>query len=312
MTAQPTDQPRSFLSRAFSYAKGIHPINKGLLVAAVAMHLVPESVVRSGIEFYRDQTAQKVSDLSAAESALVQSVFGADFATDTIRKRYSNNETACGETNSAETAFVACVRRGSDTITIATPNQFIDDYSQDGSLSGRRISTFMHEVTHIWQNRTNAPNGGRCSTYDLPPTDVMNAAMTFDQYCNERQGQLVGLYSAIYLRPTQVNETDLSTEHGRYFDRIRQIVEAKFPRAAQLRAHMQSRARAHLTCFNAAGSNQNAQSICNNRYYTNLRGQPLTASASQVTFTLPNGQVRYPALEEARRNGELPAARPTS
>lgn len=305
-TAEKSTQA-SFLSRAFSYAKNMHPVNKALFLAAAAMHLVPHSVITSGVEFYRDQTAQKVDALSTGEAALVQSVFGSDFDTRSIRKRYSNNETACGETGNAQTAYVACVRRSSPTITFATASDFMDDYSRDGSISGSRTSTFMHEVTHIWQHRTAAPNGGACTSYDLPPKDIMNTAMTFDQYCTERQGQLVGTYAAFYLRPSQMSQTDLTTEGGRYFDRIRQIVEAKFPRARGAREAMQRRAQQHLSCFNGAAGNITAQQACNARYYTNLRGQPLTTAAQQVTFTLPNGQVRYPAIEAAQR-----AARPSS
>lgn len=307
MTAEQKSAQAPFLSRAFSYAKNMHPVNKALLVAAAAMHLVPQSVIDSGVEFYRDQRAQKVDSLSTGEAALIQSVFGADFDTRAIRKRYSNNETACGETGNAQTSYVACVRRISPTITFAASSGFMDDYSRDGSISGSRTATFMHEVTHIWQHRTKAPNGGTCASYDLPSADIMNTAMTFDHYCTERQGQLVGMYASFYLRPSQVNQTDLTTEGGRYFDRIRQIVEAKFPHAIAARAVMQRRAQQHFACFNAAAANTNGQNACNARHYTNLRGQPLTTAAQQVTFTLPNGQVRYPAIEAAQR-----AARPSS
>lgn len=305
-TAQKSTQT-TFLSRAFSYAKNMHPVNKALLVAAAAMHLVPTSVINSGIEFYRDSTAQKVDTLSTGEAALVQAVFGADFDTNNIRKRYSNNETACGETGNADTAFVACVRRSSPTITFAASADFMDDYSRDGSMSGSRISTFMHEVTHIWQHRTEARNGGQCTSYDLPQADIMNKALTFDDYCSERQGQLIGNYAAFYLRPSQIGAISLREPEGQYFDRIRQIVEAKFPRAIAARQMMQRRAQQHFACFNAAANNASAQNTCNARYYLNLRGQPLTTTAQQVTFTLPNGQVRYPVIEAAQR-----AARPTS
>lgn len=315
MTDAPRKSQRSVLSRAFAYAKGLHPVNKVLLVTAIGLNIVPTEVITKAISsvdsFYQDQTALKVSGLSTSERALVQAVFGADFDTGTIRKRYSNNENACGETNSEDTVFVACVRRSSPTITFAASSDFMDDYSRDGSTSGSRTTTFMHEATHIWQHRTNAVNGGQCHSYDLPPADIMNTAMTFDQYCSERQSQLVGVYAAFYLRPSQLGQTDLTTEGGRYFDRIREIVEAKFPRAAHLRAQMQSRAANHLTCFNAA-ANENGKNACNARFYTNLRGQPLTTTAREVTFTLPNGQVHYPAIEAARRAGALPAARPTS
>lgn len=315
MTDADNKPQRSVLSRAFAYAKGIHPINKVLLVAAVSLHIIPTEVLTKAVgtidNFYRDQTALKVSGLSRGEAALVQSVFGEDFNTTNIRKRYSNNETACGETNSADTAFVACVRRSSPTITFAASSEFMDDYSRDGSMSGGRTLTFMHEATHIWQHRTGAVNGGQCDSYDLQPTDVMNTALTFDNYCSERQGQLVGIYAAFFLRPSQINQTDLTSEAGRYFDRIRQIVEAKFPRAATVRAQMQTRAASHLSCFNAA-ANENGKAACSARFYTNLSGQPLTTSAQQVTFTLPNGQVRYPVIEAARRAGQLPAPRPVS
>ncbi len=291
----------------------MHPANKALLVAAVAMHLVPAEVITAGMDVYRDQTALKVGGLSAGEAALVHAVFGADFNTGNIRKRYSGNENACGETKSDETVFVACVRRGSSAITFAAADDFMDDYSRDGSVLGSRVATFMHEATHIWQHRTKAVSGGQCHSYDLPQRDIMNTAMTFDQYCSERQGQLVGYYAAFYLRPSQLNQTDLSGDSGKYFDRIRQIVEAKFPRATQLRMRMQTRARVHLACFDAAAENKTAQASCNRRYYTNLQGQPLTTSARQVTFTLPDGQVRYPAVEAARRAGAAtPAPRPNS
>ena len=315
MTDASQQQPRSFLSRAFAYAKGMHPVNKVLLVAAVSLHIVPTEVVTTVltpvIDFYRDQSALKISHLSTGEAALVRAVFGDSVDANKIRKRYSSNETACGETNSDETVFVACVRRSSPTITFAASSDFMDDYSRDGSISGSRTTTFMHEATHIWQHRTDAPNSGQCDSYDLQPADVMNTAMTFDDYCSERQAQLVGVYAAFYLRPSQLGQTDLTTEGGRYFDRIRQIVEAKFPRAATVRAQMQSRAASHLTCFNAA-ANENGKNVCNARFYTNLQGQPLTTAPEQVTFTLPNGQVRYPAIEAARRAGQLPAARPNS
>lgn len=299
MAEQAEHKKGSVLTRAFNAVKAMSPFSKACIATALVMNVLPNSAYRYIFDTYDHVTALKNAPLTDGEAALAQAVFGPDFDTSNISKSYRSDRDNCGKDHDSDTITLACVRKGSNIIRIVEPDSFVDDYSRDGSVSGSRTSTFMHEMTHIWQNRGNPATS--CGSYSLPEEMIFNTRLTFDDYCSERQAQLVGVYAKWYLRPSLMAAMDESGEDMRFFVRIRAIVEAKFPRTIALRQHMQQRAQQFVSCNTKAKGDDAAYDRCNVRFYFNLRGQPLTTSAQQVTFTLPNGTVRYPAVEAIRR-----------
>lgn len=287
-----------------------------------ASQTLPEQITRPlstptsyALVHFNAAVSTKHTDLTAGEAVMVRALFGEDFRTDNIRKTYQEtNRYLCFNRRAT-----ACVIGPTNHVQFVNPEYFIDDYSRDGSISGRRTQMFMHEMTHIWQFRQPVGTIDYCRNYRLPEAELMDTSRTFDDYCNEQQGEIIGHYAAFFLRPSGMGVVLMQDPSiAPRFERIRQIVEARFPRAAAVRVEMMRRADNHMTCSDQAGNNETALSNCNTRYYRSIANTPLTTDAYQVTFTLPNGTVRYPSIEAARRNGEVipPApratARPTS
>ena len=182
------------------------------------------------------------------------------------------------------------------------PYGFIDDYSLDGSTGHDRSFVFFHEMTHVWQGMTNESEEG-C---DIDSADDVTPK-SFDDYCHEEQGNLVGRYVTTYLMPNPITgylkewiaqEPDNAEYRDlqQRFEKIRNIVEARFPHARPYRLQQEQNLAGLFNCWQQAGKRQTESDRCNSRHFVNPTGAPLTTSAQEVTFTLPDGRVTRPAV----------------
>ena len=235
--------------------------------------------------------AEASAPLTAGERALVQGVFGKDFATDGITK-YFHRELPPHQRprHKDEASAAAYVLAGNDRdIHFISRDTHARDYSRIPD-AGERVSTFMHEMTHIWQHRQGMTED--CDVYDYQLTDRSR----FGQFCNEQQAAIIGEYTRVFLQPDSLlgRTKGLLPEiqyspNGR---NLMRVVEEQFPQARVSRMAMQarfnaagmcvhSRARDVLTAAQLNGFNlRTAWADCATRYVTTLNGQRLDAMAA--------------------------------
>lgn len=248
--------------------------------------------------------AIKTTPLTQGEAAIAKMVFGPTFNTNAITKSYfarQDSATVCGESGSTNTRVLGCVPRGQTSVFMPEPDIFIDDFSRDGGSAHNRTFVFFHEMTHVWQGMTNAPDY-RCTDEDY------DASKPFDSYCHEEQGNLIGRYVTIYLMPNRMMhdlqyfiaeggpKTAEYREFQQKFESIRDIVETRLPHVRPHRLRQEENVTRMLACWQAAGQNESQSDACTRQHYVNPLGQPLTTSAQEVTFTLPDGRVTRPAV----------------
>lgn len=269
---------------------------------AVSMGLLAGTAVLSvatGIEMtgqalgVRDDRkfAETSAPLTAGERALVQGVFGPDFSTDGITK-YFHREMPPHQRprRQDDPSTLAYVLTGNDRdIHFISRDSHARDYSRVPD-QGQRVSTFMHEMTHIWQHRQGMTED--CDVYDYQLTDRSR----FGDFCNEQQAAIIGEYTRVFLQPDSLlGQTKGLMPQMNYSpagNNLIRVVEEQFPHARTSRMAMQSRFNAAGMCVQARAraylstqqlntfSLRNVWADCASRYVTTLNGQHLDALAA--------------------------------
>lgn len=235
--------------------------------------------------------AETSAPLTAGERALIQSVFGPEFSTDGITK-YFHRELPPHQRprREGELPAAAYVLGGNDRdIHFVNRDTHARDYSRVPD-EGLRVSTFMHEMTHIWQHRQGMTKDCDIYTYQL------TAQSRFGDFCNEQQATIIGEYTRVFLQPDSIlgraKGLVPQIEYSPAGENLMRVVEEQFPQARISRMAMQSRfnaagmcvqaqARASLTTSQLNNFNlRNAWTDCASRYVLTINGERLDAIAA--------------------------------
>lgn len=206
----------------------------------------------------RRHQADSAASLTPEETALVKSIFGQEFETGNIRK-YFHHKAPWPERKTD-------TRHSAAYVTNTAPNEihFIktkahaNDYAKDRSLR----AVFIHEVTHIWQNRQNGRTQ-HCNDYEYKLTPQSRLA----DFCGEQQAEIVADYmSILVMQPKQYGD---AVSRGRSYRKpmyeghanLARVVEDVFPAARATRETEMARLRDFAGCADKARTKK-ARATC--------------------------------------------------
>lgn len=190
-------------------------------------------------------TLRAVAPLTAGETALVQSVFGEDFKTTDLRKYYHNRlplRAVLSGSYGAAYVHKPRISRG-NALHMVEPDLHVADFSTAGDLEK---SVFMHEMTHIWQQRTGGVT--RCRTYDY----TLTPDSRFDDFCTEQQGDIIGHYTQRFLSADIRALYVMVVNNGKMMpheENLRRVVEDRFPAATRARLAHEEETRQQALCI---------------------------------------------------------------
>ncbi len=263
------------------------------LLAGVSVIALSEGLDKAGdaLGVHDDrQYAEASAHLTAGERALVQGVFGPDFATGEITKYFHRTMPPNQSQDKKGLVTLAYVLGGNTRdIHFVSTDKHARDYSRVPD-QGYRASTFMHEMTHIWQHRQGMSKD--CDIYDYTLTDRSH----FGDFCNEQQATIIGDYTRLFLQPDnalgQVASVIPQVTYRAQYSNLIRVVEEQFPHARTARMAMQTRIAATAACTVAARKQaiegrmqyrfdlRDAWAHCTVRHITTLNGERLDAMAA--------------------------------
>jgi len=233
MDEKTTKPAKGFLSR----------LGKCFFYAAATLAVV------EGLYWLRDR-GESGEPLTKNETALVQSIFGDELSTETLRKHFA-------PTTGMPYAEVKPSSRRH--VTFYGDEYASDDFSQeDASTQGR----FLHEMTHLWQNQSawlliakvmktlycqkpeiSFEDGALVTTTSSQMYDYqLDNNVGFDDFCTEQQGKIIQDY-ATYIFGAQNEKID---------PHLVRVVEERFPQAKLTREKLEkNRQQPDLPAFNA-------------------------------------------------------------
>ena len=180
--------------------------------------------------------------LTAGEVALVKSIFGDEIDTKNVRKYFPEKMkpgTIKGYVTPAQTF-------GIDAIKFYGTKYQSEDYSQSKDLY--LYGTFLHEMTHIWQNQHPAP---RAYSYTYQYT--LTPRSRFDGFSEEQQSSIIEDYARQFFYLKQSLNTkgidtyipscasDFNESSLRSLSLLRKVVEDKFPQARKTRLALEAK-----------------------------------------------------------------------
>jgi hypothetical protein len=162
--------------------------------------------------------------LTAGEVELIKGIFGDAINTDIVRKYYSAKEKP-GDPG----YLIPAQTFGEDSIKFYGPQYILEDYSKTNNIFN--FGSFVHEMTHIWQNQNDIPNkSSRDYEYKVTLQSVFD-----DDFGWEQQARMIENYARQNLhpacRPLQADPV------------LQQVIEARFPQAKKTRLALQEQRR---------------------------------------------------------------------
>ena len=170
--------------------------------------------------------AGKGEPLTPAETALVEGVFGDEIDATKIRKHFRETSVAF---RLAPKTTAGMVLPPLSHIDFYGEKNKSADYAQD---SAALADLFMHEVTHVWQNqnwRWSLHHLDKVRKYDY----TLNDRSRFDNFALEQKAEIIGDYTRIWLHPQ--GKVQSGKEPTAEDLMLRDVVEARFPRARETR-----------------------------------------------------------------------------
>ncbi len=186
--------------------------------------------------------------LTDGETALIMGIFGDGIDTKNIRKYFSETEkpgSAAGYVIPAQTFGVDCIK-------FYGAQYASDDYSQTDDIF--TYGTFVHEMTHIWQNQQRSRNK---APYEASANDNNDYAYTltpqtrFGKLGEEQQAKIIEDYARQFLYPKRPP----AEKNGKYkpsftqsvgmqdlydLKLLQKVVEDAFPQARKTRMALES------------------------------------------------------------------------
>lgn len=206
--------PRGSLMRRFARA-----------AAKVVITLVAAASLAYG-GYLHTNYAGKGVPLTPAETELVVGIFGDEIDATKIRKHFRETSVAF---RLAPKTTAGMVLPPLSHIDFYGEKNRSADYAQD---SAALADLFMHEVTHVWQNqnwRWSLHHLDKVRKYDYTLKD----GARFDNFALEQKAEIIGDYTRIWLHPQ--GKVQSGKEPSAEDLMLRDVVEARFPRAKQTR-----------------------------------------------------------------------------
>lgn len=245
--------------------------------------------------------------LTSGEADLARALFGNDFETDSIRLRFHNEAPDHMFNRLNNPRGVLAYVNGTDTENIHFVERLYHahDYSRADDLATRG-GVFMHELTHIWQNRT-GNEAAHCENYSFTLTDQSR----FEDFCNEQQAEIIRSYVTRFIIPghptMEVTARANGMIHamgGRIEDHLSghdknlaRVIEAAFPHAAASRLRIQTNFNNAAICaVNRARATpridyQTHFNNCADIHVRNISGQTLTVDAQRDVTPSPHAHL---------------------
>jgi len=171
--------------------------------------------------------------LTTGEVALIKGIFGNEINTDIVRKYLYPEERpgVPGKVIPAQTF-------GTDSIKFYGPRYISADYSQTDNIFN--FGSFVHEMTHIWQNQTSAPHTDDINyDYTLTPQSV------FSDFGQEEQASIIEDYARqfLYSGKNPSPRRSFGKDDPRTLPLLKKLVEDNFPQAQKTRLAMEEQRR---------------------------------------------------------------------
>ena len=225
--------------------------------------------------------------LTPAESTLLTSIFGPAFDTAAIVKNHHNRDPHAKRRLRHKETTPAALVYGGDTqdMHFILSSVQLRDYAR--SEDPYAIHLFVHEATHLWQNRGgSSPKSCRTYTYDL------TAVTQFEDLCSEQQAEAVADYADTFLSPHAIHRAPTFNFDDPWDVRkftLMQMIEKKFPHTRPARLLMEARSAAFHACMatspEVAYATPAQEAQCTATHRRSLRNQPLLdTSAQQISF----------------------------
>lgn len=152
--------------------------------------------------------------LTVGEIALVKGIFGDEIETGCIRKYFSAKEkpgTIAGYIIPAQTF-------GEDSIKFYGSQYHAPDYSKTSDIFN--FGTFIHEMTHIWQNQQKVP--AKVFDASSPYQYILTPHSMFDDFGWEQQARIIEDYARQNLHANPAAQSG---------PLLQKVVEDRFPQA---------------------------------------------------------------------------------
>ncbi len=165
--------------------------------------------------------------LTIGEAALLKGIFGDTINTDSIRANLHPQ---------GYDDIVGSVDTGKVAADFWGPENSSKDFSKEPN--GYKFGTFVHELTHVWQNQTE-----RKYTNDTAPTAkdkytyTLSSKSKFEDYRVEQQAAIIEDYARRYLHPSKsFTYLDAAYKDAESMSPLlKKVVETEFPGAKKLR-----------------------------------------------------------------------------
>jgi hypothetical protein len=167
------------------------------------------------------------ASLTASEAALVKSIFGNEIKTTRVRKYFSDKE----KPGTKEGFVIPAQTFGEEGIKFYGPNYHSYDYSLATDVF--KFGTFIHEMTHIWQNQNKIPCKETPKDSD-PYAYALTLQSTFADFSWEQQARIIEDYARMYIYPVNPRQSD---------PLLQKVVEDRFPEAGRTRLKLEMKER---------------------------------------------------------------------
>lgn len=171
--------------------------------------------------------------LTVDEAALILGIFGDELNISKVRKDF----TAAQKPGTKPTYYIPAQTFGAKSIKFYGPHYTEADYSK--TVSDFNYGTFVHEMTHIWQNQN--PDPRKKEKNNSVYTYALSENSRFEDFGEEQQAALIEDYARQFLRARRgAYKGTYLPSHGPDKQKtplvlLRKVVETRFPQARKTR-----------------------------------------------------------------------------
>lgn len=219
------------------------PASKGVPAAETVLSERDRLEAGYDLEDLRDEAEGKVMQprlLTKGERHLVKSIFGDAVEASGIEKRVRSKE----DPRRADSGIVAQAEvryLDVDDIFFYGGDGWSPNYAREGNVE--KFDTFVHEMTHIWQNQTDrAFTNGQPKLTSENQGEIYHYSLCegarFSDYPAEEQASIMADYTCLFIHPARrapQNCENMSAETNKL---LKKVVEDMFPAARKTRQEL--------------------------------------------------------------------------
>lgn len=210
-------------SDEFNQAAKAKPFPFGKLLRVASLTMVSSYLALSTlISFDQIAESRKGEKLTEDEMALTKDIFGREVNSKIVRKHFKDAD--------PKTRAYVMLEDDRNIYFLGKENSSYD-YANESRMSAYR--TFIHEMTHIWQNQGQSLIHNikdNCNTYSY----LLDETSKFEDLCSEQQASAVANYAVIYLSQWR---SKIDYEGDR--EQLKRVVEEQFPAAREARLKLE-------------------------------------------------------------------------